>query len=98
MKKPDVVRRVVLGVFLFAMGVAGVGFSVKIVEFADDLTSQSGLGFAGSHLLTYGLVAAGFLMLLALGFVRGHFSDLEEPKLDLIEKERSHDARLPRIS
>jgi hypothetical protein len=91
-------RRWTLGFFLMAMGVAGVGFSVKIVEFADDLTSQNGLQFAGAHLLTYGIVAAGFLSLLVYSFLRGHFRDIEEPKHDLLEKERLHDAELPVIS
>jgi hypothetical protein len=91
------VRRLTLGFFLFAMGVAGVGFSVKLVEFADDLTAEHGLQFAGAHLLTYGLIAAGFLMLLVLGFVRGHFKDIEEPKYDLLEKERRYDATSPRV-
>jgi len=89
-------KRLTLGFFLLAMGVAGVGFSVKIVEFADDLTSEHGLQFAGAHLLTYGLIAAGFLLLLVLCFLSGHFKDVEEPKHDLLEKERRYDARLPR--
>jgi hypothetical protein len=91
-------RRFMIGFFLVAMGIAGTGFSIKLVEFADDLTSQKGLAFAGSHLLTYGLVAFGFLALLALCFFAGHFRDIEEPKNDLLEKERLHDARLPRLS
>jgi hypothetical protein len=91
-------RRLILIFFLLAMGVAGVGFSVKIVEFADDLSAQKGLAFAGAHLLTYGLVAAGFLLLLVLCFLRGHFRDFEQPKHDLLERERLHDAELPRAS
>ncbi len=90
-------RRIVLSFFLLAMGVAGVGFSVKIVEFADDLTAARGLQFAGAHLLTYGLIATGFLLLLFLCFLRGHFKDVEEPKHDLLDKERAYDARLPRV-
>jgi hypothetical protein len=89
-------RRWILGFFLLAMALAGVGFTVKIVEFADDLTSQTGLQFAAAPLLTYAFVAVGFLCLLVLCFFRGHFRDLEEPKHDLLEEERRHDARLPR--
>lgn len=91
-------RRWVLGFFLVAIGVSGVGFSVKIFEFADDLADQKGLQFAGAHLLTYACVATGFLSLLAYGFLKGHFRDIEEPKYDLLEKERRYDERLPRIS
>jgi hypothetical protein len=91
-------RRWVLGFFLFAIGVSGVGFSVKIFEFADDLADAKGLQFAGAHLATYACVATGFLSLLAYGFLKGHFKDIEEPKHDLLEKERRYDERLPRVS
>lgn len=91
-------RRVVLVFFLIAIGISGLGFSVKLYEFADDLTDKAGVRFAGAHLMTYALVALGFLMLLSLCFVTGQFRDIEEPKHDLLEKERRHDARLPRIS
>lgn len=92
------VRRVILVFFLFAMALSGVGFAVKIFEFADDLADQKGLQFAGAHLLTYAVVAVGFLALLAYTFLMGHLRDIEEPKYDLLEKERRHDAGLPRIS
>jgi hypothetical protein len=88
-------RRLVLAFFLFAMAVSGVGFSVKIFEFADDLADQKGLQFAGAHLLTYGVVATGFLALLTYAFFMGHFRDIEEPKFDLLEKERQNDAKHP---
>jgi hypothetical protein len=92
------VRRCVLAFFLFSTAIAGVGFSFKIVEFADDLTAQNGLQFAGAHLLTYAIVAVGFLALLLFSFLSGHFRDIEEPKNDLLEKERRYDERLPRLS
>jgi hypothetical protein len=91
-------RRVILAFFLVGCGLAGVGFSVKLYEFADDLADQKGLQFAGAHLLTYAVVALGFLALLAYSFLMGHLRDVEEPKFDLLEKERRHDAGLPRIS
>ena len=90
-------RRYVLGFFLLAMATAGVGFSVKIFEFADDLADEKGLQFAGAHLLTYGLVAIGFLLLLVHSFLCGHLRDIEEPKFDLLEKERRYDEQLPRV-
>ena len=90
-------KRWILGFFLISMAIAGVGFSVKIFEFADDLADEKGLQFAGAHLLTYGLVAIGFLLLLLHSFLCGHFRDIEEPKFDLLEKERRYDERLPRI-
>jgi hypothetical protein len=91
-------RRAIVSFFLILCGISGVGFSYKIFEFADDLADQKGLQFAGAHLLTYGLVATGFLMLLAYSFLRGQFRDIEKAKFELLEREVDHDAKLPRIS
>lgn len=91
-------RRWILGFFLFAIAISGVGFAWKIYEFADDLADQHGLRFAGVHLLAYAFVAAGFLSLLAYAFLKGHFRDIEEPKFDLLEKERRYDEHAARIS
>ena len=78
-------------VFLVGALVTGVGFGVKLYEFAEDLLADQGIGFAGAHLLTYALVAAGFVLLLLGTFLRGHWADIEKPKFELIEKERAHD-------
>lgn len=83
-------RRVTF-VFLVGALAAGVGFGVKLYEFAEDLLADQGIGFAGAHLLTYALVAAGFVLLLLGTFLRGHWADIEKPKFELIEKERAHD-------
>lgn len=88
--------RFVLWFFLVAALLAGVGFGVKIYEFAEDLLADQGIGFAGAHLVTYGFVAAGFLLLLAGTFLRGHYADIEKPKFELLERERMHD-RLERF-
>lgn len=84
-------RRAVIVFFLFAAAASGVGFGVKIYEFAEDLLRDQGIGFAGAHLVTYGFVAAGFLLLLAGTFLRGHYADIEKPKHDLLERELMHD-------
>jgi hypothetical protein len=83
--------RVVLWTFALAIVVAGVGFSWKLFEFFEDMLVQGGLRFAGVHLLVYVMVAAGFLLLLAAAFLAGHFSDIERPKYELLEREREHD-------
>ena len=82
---------VILWVFAVAIAVAGAGFSWKLFEFFDDLLAQNGLHFAGVHLVIYALVAGGFLLLLAAAFLGGHFSDVERPKFELLEREREHD-------
>lgn len=76
------------GIATFA---AGLGFAVKVWEFTSDLLAQEGIQFAGVHLLTYALVAGGFLSLLVFCFLKGHFADIEQPKHDLIERERNYD-------
>lgn len=77
----------------FALVIAGAAFAfgVKFYEFFVDLAAQEGFRFAGAHLLTYLLVAAGFFLLLGFCFVTGHFADIEKPKHDLLESERKHD-------
>ena len=80
-------RRVWLSIFLVGTALAGLGFAVKIHEFLTDALAEEGIGFAGSHLLTYALVAGGFLLLLAGVFLRGHFADIERPKFDMLDEE-----------
>jgi len=77
----------------FALVIAGAAFAfgVKFYEFFVDLAAQEGFRFAGAHLLTYLLVAAGFFLLLGFCFVSGHFADIEQPKHDLLESERKND-------
>ena len=76
----------------FASLTAGLGFGVKIYEFAEDLLADQGIGFAGAHLVTYAFVAIGFLLLLAGTFLRGHYADIEKAKFDMLERELAHDA------
>ncbi len=86
-----VLRRTVLWGLGIGCAAAGVGFGLKLHEFASDALASEGIGFAGPHLLTYALVAGGFAMLLAAAFMRGHLADVEQPKHDLLERERRHD-------
>ena len=84
-------RRFLIAFFGTGSVCAGVGFCVKIYEFTDDLLAEEGIRFAGVHLLTYALVALGFLLLLTFAFLSGHFSDIEAPKYDLIDQERDRE-------
>jgi hypothetical protein len=83
--------RVVLWTFGLAIVAAGAGFSWKLFEFFEDLLAKNGLHFAGVHLVIYALVAGGFLLLLGYAFLAGHFSDVERPKFEMLEREREHD-------
>jgi hypothetical protein len=85
------VRRVMTAIFGTVVVAGGLAFVYKLYEFFMDLSAQEGLAFAGAHLLTYCLIAAGFLCLLGYAFLKGHFSDIEAPKYDLLESECRHD-------
>ena len=80
-------------IVFFSVGctLAGLGFAYKLYEFFFDVASREGFQFAGVHLVTYALVAAGFLLLLLYAFLQGHFSDIERPKHELLEKELRYD-------
>jgi hypothetical protein len=82
---------VMLWIFGFVIVAGALAFGWKLYEFAYDLVSEEGLRFAGSHLLTYVLVAGGFFMLLLFCFLKGHFADIEKPKYDLLESEKAYD-------
>ncbi len=84
-------HRVMLWIFGFVVFSGGAAFFYKLYEFFLDLTDSDGLRFAGSHLLTYCLVAGGFLLLLAYAFMSGQFSDIEEAKYELMEMEIGYD-------
>lgn len=84
-------RRGVMIFFLCAAAASGIGFAVKIYQFAQDMLQEHGIGFAGAHLMTYACVALGFLLLLAGTFFRGHYAEIEKPKYDLLERELMHD-------
>ncbi|MFT7620680.1 MAG: hypothetical protein ACI97A_004338 [Planctomycetota bacterium] len=87
------VHRTMIWIFGFVVFAGGSAFFYKLYEFFTDLTSSDGLRFAGSHLLTYCLVAGGFLFLLAYSFMTGHFGDIEDAKYKLMESEIDYDNR-----
>lgn len=84
-------RRAMAWILGVVVVLSGMAFVYKLAEFFYDLTDTDGLRFAGSHLLTYCLVAAGFLLLLTYSFLRGHYADIEQPKYDLLEAEDRYD-------
>lgn len=84
-------HRVWLWVFLAGTLVAGLGFGFKLYEFFWALAGTEGFEFAGVHLITYGLVASGFLLLLVQGVLSGHFASIEDPKFELLEREERYD-------
>ena len=87
----DRLKRTWLWIFVGGTAIAGLAFANKLYEFFWKLTQVEGFEFAGVHLITYGLVAGGFLLLLVNGVLSGHFASIEDPKLDLIEREERYD-------
>ena len=77
--------------FLTVVALEGLGFVYKLWEFFEDLSNSAGLRFAGAHLLSYLLVAGGFLALLGYSFLTGQFAAIEQPKHDLLQKEIERD-------
>ncbi|HYC77607.1 MAG TPA: hypothetical protein VEI02_08270 [Planctomycetota bacterium] len=90
-RRRTLARRVTLGFFVLLMAGGGLGFCVKIHNFLQDWLDGNGINFGGSHLVSYGLTAAGYALLLGFAFLKGHFADIERPKYDLIAREESLD-------
>jgi hypothetical protein len=84
-------RRLMTTVLGVVVAFGGLAFVYKLYEFFMDLSASSGLRFAGAHLLTYVLVAGGFLCLLAFAFLRGHFGEIEAAKYELLDQEVRRD-------
>lgn len=84
-------RRILTVFFGGVVTLGGLAFAYKLYEFFMDLSAAEGLRFAGAHLLTYCLVAGGFLCLLTFAFLKGHFGDIEAPKVELLNREISYD-------
>ncbi len=74
---------------------AGLGFLVKLAEFLLSLDDPDILGFAVAPLANYFCVAGGFLALLIWAFLSGHFSNIEQPKHDLLRDQELLDEADP---
>jgi len=85
--RPQRVPRGALWFLASVIVLGGAGFIYKFYEFFLDIAAQEGFRFAGAHLLTYLLVAGGFLLMLLYAFLNGHFADIESPKFELLERE-----------
>ena len=86
-------RRYVLTFFVVACTVAGGMFINKLFSFLKTIRKDELAGFAFDPILIYGVVAMGFLFLLSWAFLTGQFSNIEQPKLDMLvrfdEQERA---------
>ncbi len=72
--------------FITAVTVAGCMFCYKLFAFLRTIKRDELAGFAFDPILTYGLVAMGFLFLLAWAYLSGQFRDIERPKYEMFER------------
>jgi hypothetical protein len=70
----------------------GGGFLYKLFEFIRS-SIRGDLSFAVVHVVTYVIVALGFITLFVSAVLGGQLRDLEGPKYRLLEREAELDAR-----
>jgi nitrogen fixation-related uncharacterized protein len=73
--------------------IAGTAFVFKLIEFFYTATTEGpdALGSFLMPVLTYLMVAAGFLCLFFWAYFTGQFRDVEEPKYRMLELQREID-------
>jgi len=76
---------------LAAVLCGGCGFVYKLIEFAHEALEAESASFAVAPVAVYVLVALGFVSLFAWGLLRGQWSDIEGPKVRLLEQEEEYD-------
>lgn len=72
---------------------AGVAFVYKIAEFIFTLNSSTVQGFADVPVTIYFVVASGWLFLLVWCFLSGKFTNVEEPKYEMLRMEEEYERR-----
>ena len=71
--------------------IAALTFAFKIIEFIWTLDSPEAPGFALVPVVTYFVVAAGYVLLFLWAHQTGQFADLEKPKELLLQREAELD-------
>ncbi|MBI3450310.1 MAG: hypothetical protein HY049_15525 [Acidobacteria bacterium] len=74
-----------------AVAIGGVSFVYKLYEFIVAANRGNLPGFAYATVVSYFIVTLGFLCMVLWAFLRGHYTDIEEPKHRLLENERALD-------
>ena len=65
---------------------AGCMFIFKLFQFLKTIRRDELAGFAFDPIVVYGVVAVGFLFMLAWAFLSGQFKDVEEPKYEMLRR------------
>ena len=84
-------RRVGHIVLWSGCAIAALTFAFKIVEFIWTLDSPEAPGFALVPVITYFIVATGYVMLFAWSYLNGQFENMEQPKTTMLEREKELD-------
>ena len=71
--------------------IAALTFGFKIVEFIWTLDSPEAPGFAVVPVITYFIVATGYVLLFTWSYLSGHFANMELPKMRFLEREEELD-------
>lgn len=72
--------------FILAVTVAGCMFVFKLFSFLQTIKRDELAGFAFDPIVIYGIVAMGFLLLLAWAYLTGQFRDVERAKYEMLER------------
>ena len=78
--------------FCTAVTLAGCMFIFKLSQFLATIRKDELAGFAFDPIIVYGVVAAGFLFMLAWAFLSGQFKDVESPKYEMLERFQADEA------
>jgi nitrogen fixation-related uncharacterized protein len=70
--------------FVLAVTAAGCMFCYKLTAFLKTIRRDELAGFAFDPIVIYGVVAMGFLCLLAWAYLSGQFRDVEQAKHDML--------------
>ena len=84
-------RQLVLIFFCAAVTAAGCMFTYKLFAFLTTIRRDELAGFAFDPIVIYGLVATGFLFLLAWAFSTGQFRQVEAVKHEMLERCREQE-------
>jgi hypothetical protein len=79
-------RSAIHAFFVLAVTVAGCMFVYKLFAFLTTIRKDELAGFAFDPIVIYGIVAMGFLFLLAWAYLTGQFRDVERAKHEMLER------------
>ena len=86
-KTPNWQVRITLLLAVLILIPSGYGFAGKFIELIHVFRGEPGGAFAVAPIMNYLLASLGFFCLLLWAASRGMFRDIEQPKLEMLERE-----------